>query len=54
MPKGYIGSSLKYASTEQDALKHLGSKPDKNGFMRFKKGGIARIKNISIINESNY
>jgi hypothetical protein len=52
MPEGYVSSVVKYARDDKEALKHLGgSKPDKNGFFRMKRGGVAQIKSIEI--ESN-
>jgi len=52
MPEGYVSSVVKYARDEKEAIKHLGgSKPDKAGFFRMKRGGVAQIKSIEI--ESN-
>lgn len=51
MAADYIGSALKYANDEYQALKYLGSKPDKNGYFRMKRGGVAKIKDISIITD---
>lgn len=45
---GYVGSTLKYASNEKDVFKYLGSKPDKKGYFRLKRGGVAQLKDIKI------
>jgi len=45
---GYVGSTLKYASSEKDVFKYLGSKPDKKGYFRLKRGGVALLKDIKI------
>ena len=48
MPEGYIASAVKHARDEKEAMKHLGgSKPDKRGYFRMKRGGIARLKSIT-------
>ena len=47
MPTGYIGKSVKHARDEKEAVKFLGSKPDKRGYFRMKRGGIAQIKSIT-------
>jgi hypothetical protein len=48
MPEGYVSSVVKYARDEKEAIKHLGgSKPDKKGYFRMKRGGIAQIQSIN-------
>ena len=47
MPDDYIGVSVKYARDEKEAVKYIGTKPDKNGFFRFKRGGTGQIKSIT-------
>ena len=47
MPDDYIGVSVKYARDEKEAVKYIGTKPDKNGFFRFKRGGTGKIKSIT-------
>ena len=48
MPEGYIASTVKHARDEKEAMKHLGgSKPDKRGYFRMKRGGIAKLKSIT-------
>jgi hypothetical protein len=49
MPEGYVGRAIKYASDEASAIKFLGTKPDRNGFFRLKRGGIGKIKSITKI-----
>jgi len=49
MPEDYVGRSIKYASDESSAIKFLGTKPDRNGFFRLKRGGIGKIKSITKI-----
>jgi hypothetical protein len=52
MPKGYIGSAVKHARDEKEALKHFcGTKPDKDGIFRMKRGGIGKLKSITIYKE---
>jgi|TARA_X000001388_G_scaffold61441_1_gene46985 hypothetical protein len=52
MPKGYIGSAVKYARDEKEALKHFcGTKPDKDGIFRMKRGGIGKLKSITMDKE---
>ena len=49
MPDGYIGNSIKYARDEAEALKHFcGTKPDKKGFFRMKRGGVGRILEVKV------
>ncbi len=47
MPKGYVASSVKYARDDKEAMKYIGTKPDKAGSFRLKRGGIARLKSIT-------
>jgi len=48
MPEGYVSSVVKYARDEKEAIRHLGgSKPDKKGYFRMKRGGIAQIQSIN-------
>jgi len=49
MPEGYVGRAIKYASDESSAINFLGTKPDRNGFFRLKRGGIGKIKSITKI-----
>lgn len=52
MPAGYIGKTIKYARDEQEALKlFCGSKPDKQGHFRMKRGGQGKIQSIKQIKE---
>lgn len=45
----FQGSAVKYARDEKEALKHFcGSKPDKSGFFRMKRGGIAKLISIEV------
>jgi len=45
----FQGSSVKYARDEKEALKHFcGSKPDKSGFFRMKRGGIAKLVSVEV------
>ena len=39
------------AGYEKEAVKFLGSKPDKRGYFRMKRGGIAQIKSITKIED---
>lgn len=44
MPKGYIGTAEKVAKDKRTALGFFcGTKPDKRGVFRRKRGGIGRI-----------
>lgn len=47
MPDGYIARSTKYARDEKEAMKYVGTKPDKAGSFRLKRGGIAKLKSIT-------
>ena len=47
MPEGYIGSAVKHARDEKEAMKYIGSKPDKKGFFRLKRGGVAELISIN-------
>lgn len=49
MPEGYVARCVKYARDEKEALKHIGTKPDKSGSFRLKRGGIAHLKTITKI-----
>ena len=47
MPEGYIGSTLKWARTERDAVKLILKKaPDKDGSCSFKRGGSGKIISV--------
>lgn len=46
---GYLGRTIKYARDEKELMKCMGTKPDKNGYFRLKRGGIGRIESIEII-----
>lgn len=44
MPKDYIGTTVKWAHTEKDAVKTIVAKnPQKNGECVFKRGGLGKI-----------
>jgi len=47
MPEDYVARPVKYAKDEASAVRFLGSKPDKQGFFRLKKGGMGKIKSIT-------
>lgn len=47
MPEGYIGRAVKHARDEKEAMKYIGSKPDKKGFFRLKRGGVAELISIN-------
>jgi hypothetical protein len=45
----FQGSAVKYARDEKEALKHFcGSRPDKSGFFRMKRGGVAKLITIEV------
>lgn len=45
----FQGSVVKYARDEKEALKHFcGSKPDKTGFFRMKRGGIGKLISVEV------
>lgn len=46
MPEGFIGTSVKYARDDKEAMKYIGTKPDKRGFFRFKRGGTGKLISI--------
>lgn len=47
MPNGYIGTAEKIAKDKGTALKFFcGTKPDKGGVFRRKRGGIGRIVDV--------
>ena len=46
MKDDFICRSVKYARDEKEAVKYLGTKPDKSGVFRLKRGGIGTIKAI--------
>ena len=49
MPDGYIASVVKYDRDEKEALGHFcGTKPDKKGFFRMKRGGVAKLESVTI------
>ena len=47
MPEGYIGCAVKHARDEKEAMKYIGSRPDKKGFFRLKRGGVAELISIN-------
>ena len=47
MPEGYIGSAVKHARDEKEAMNYIGSRPDKKGFFRLKRGGVAELISIN-------
>ena len=47
MPEGYVARPIKYARDEKEAMKYIGTKPDKAGSFRLKRGGVGRIKSIT-------
>lgn len=49
MPEGYVGKAIKHAQGEPEAMKFIGTRPDRNGFFRLKRGGIGKIKSITRI-----
>lgn len=49
MPEGYVARPVKYAKDEATAVRFLGSKPDKQGHFRLKKGGIGKIQSVTKI-----
>lgn len=52
MPKAYVGKTVKYARSEEEAIKFLcGSKPDKQGYFRMKRGGRGKIQSIKQLKE---
>lgn len=47
MPENYIGSTLKWARTKNDAVKLILKKlPDSNGGCVFKRGGMGKIISV--------
>jgi hypothetical protein len=49
MPDGYTGTAIKYARDEKELMGFMGTKPDRNGIFRFKRGGIGKVLSISIL-----
>ncbi len=47
MPEGYVGTAFKHARDEKEAMKYVGSRVDKQGFFKLKRGGIAKLKSIT-------
>ena len=48
MPKGYVSRAIKYAKDEKAAIAFLSkTRPDKQGFFRLKRGGLAKLKSIT-------
>ncbi len=54
MPEGYIGRAVKYARDEQEAIKcFCGSKPDKLGYFRMKRGGRGKLESIKELKDND-
>tara|TARA_R110002050_G_scaffold60559_2_gene134338 strand:+ start:1773 stop:1970 length:198 start_codon:yes stop_codon:yes gene_type:complete len=52
MPEGYVGSTIKWARTKNDAVKLILKKlPDSQGRCVFKRGGIGEIISIEQIEQ---
>jgi len=48
MPEGYVSKAIKYAKDEKAAIAFLSkTRPDKQGFFRLKRGGLAKLKSIT-------
>ena len=53
MPEGYIGSSIKWARTKNDAVKLILKKlPDSQGNCVFKRGGGGKIISVEQIEQT--
>ena len=50
MPKGYVGSTTKWARDEKTALRFLLARNEKNGVAIFKRGGSGKILSVEVLN----
>lgn len=51
MSDSYVGRAFKYARDEKTALSFLGTKPDRNGVLRFKRGGCGKVLSVTVLND---
>ena len=52
MPEGYVGSTVKWARTQNDAVKLILKKlPDSKGGCIFKRGGMGKIISVKQIEQ---